>query len=218
MNNDFLLLEPSQSEIFRIGRKSDCNLVLEDRYVSREHASIRFENDLWILKNLSQSSGTFCNNLAVNEKTLEDGDVLSLGTQKISVSIKNKTLQILLIKNNESAPLIFSKNEITIGRKTEIPEAQILSSACPAYLAQVKKEDSRYTIQFKNKIFNENKKTKSSFVLNENEKINLPWCSLECKDSFLFVHKQTPGFSVEARNLNVRVDKKQLWRKNAQLF
>ncbi|MEE0876197.1 MAG: FHA domain-containing protein [Fibrobacteraceae bacterium] len=100
MNNDFLLLEPSQSEIFRIGRKSDCNLVLEDRYVSREHASIRFENDLWILKNLSQSSGTFCNNLAVNEKTLEDGDVLSLGTQKISVSIKNKTLQILLIKNN----------------------------------------------------------------------------------------------------------------------
>ena len=52
MNNDFLLLEPSQSEIFRIGRKSDCNLVLEDRYVSREHASIRFENNLWILKNL----------------------------------------------------------------------------------------------------------------------------------------------------------------------
>ena len=210
MNNDFLLLEPSQSEIFRIGRKSDCNLVLEDRYVSREHASIRFENNLWILKNLSQSSGTFCNNLSIDEKTLEDGDILSLGTQKISISIKNKTLQILLIKNNESAPLVFSKNEITIGRKTEIPEAQILSSACPAYLAQVKKEESGYSIKFNNKIFNENKKTKSSFILNENEKINLPWCSLECKDSFLFVHKQTPGFSVEAKNLNVRVDKKQL--------
>ena len=45
--------------VIRIGRGSDCDVVLADDTVSRRHAELRLEPDGWTLVDLQSSNGTF---------------------------------------------------------------------------------------------------------------------------------------------------------------
>lgn len=210
MKTEFQLIQPDPKKGFKIGRKLDCDLVFEERYVSREHASIHFDSGSWIIKNLSQSIGTLCNNKSINEKILDHGDILSIGPKKLSISIKNNTLQILVIETKETPPLVLSEKEISIGRTSNQEEAKILSSGCPAKLAKVKKIESGAILSFENKVTDSQGKNYSKFKLPQETKVRLPWCTLEHRNEFLFLHRQLPGFSVEARNIQVSIEKKQL--------
>lgn len=65
--------------VFRIGRVDDNDLVLENPYISRYHAEIRFDGFTYGLRDLSSTSGTFVNGDRVEEQTLTDGDCIRLG-------------------------------------------------------------------------------------------------------------------------------------------
>lgn len=210
MKNPFQILQPSQDQVFKIGRKSDCDLIFDERYVSREHALIYFKKDSWFIKNQSQSSHTLCNNHPIEEKILEHGDSISIGTKKISISIKNQILQLLVLQTQDSSPLILSEDTNSLGRSVENSDAKIHSSSCPAVLAKVKKKETKAKFTFLNKIKIQSKKQSKNFELADGEKARLPWCSLEFCDSFLFLHHQLPGFSVEAKDLEVSINKKTL--------
>lgn len=87
-----LVLDPSGKAVERIsltrdpvviGRISNSDVVLSDPNVSRRHAEIRRNDDLWILVDLGSTNGTLVNGKLAGEHTLKDGDRLTIGTSEL---------------------------------------------------------------------------------------------------------------------------------------
>lgn len=56
---------------FRIGRSGDCALILDDDYVSGDHASLaRRANGDWVVTDLGSTNGTFVNEVRVVAPTV----------------------------------------------------------------------------------------------------------------------------------------------------
>lgn len=56
---------------FRIGRAPDCALILDDDYVSGDHASLAKQADgRWVLTDLGSTNGTFVNDVRVTAPTV----------------------------------------------------------------------------------------------------------------------------------------------------
>jgi pSer/pThr/pTyr-binding forkhead associated (FHA) protein len=56
---------------FRIGRAPDCALILDDDYVSGDHASLARQPDgRWVLTDLGSTNGTFVNEVRVTVPTV----------------------------------------------------------------------------------------------------------------------------------------------------
>ena len=63
-----------------IGRDPVCDVIIEDKVVSRQHACIYREQDQWILED-SSKNGTQINEEPVIAKTpVNDGDIISIAT------------------------------------------------------------------------------------------------------------------------------------------
>ncbi|WP_224363410.1 FHA domain-containing protein [Hyalangium versicolor] len=72
-----------ETDSITFGRLPDCDVVLEDKSVSKQHAVLRWNEAerRCTVKDLGSRNGTFLNGtLVVNrEATLKDGDILSVG-------------------------------------------------------------------------------------------------------------------------------------------
>jgi hypothetical protein len=66
-----------------IGRHPDCNLVLADANVSRNHAEIRPQGDRFIVVDLGSTNGTRVNGVKVAERVLQDGDEVTFGNTRV---------------------------------------------------------------------------------------------------------------------------------------
>jgi hypothetical protein len=62
-----------------IGRRPECNIVLADPNVSRNHAEIRPHGDSFLLIDLGSTNGSKINGVRVDQHILQDGDKLSFG-------------------------------------------------------------------------------------------------------------------------------------------
>jgi len=62
------------------GRDVNNTVVVEDEFASRQHGEIRFENDQWVLANLSDN-GTRLNRKLIKDKpaVIKSGDTISIG-------------------------------------------------------------------------------------------------------------------------------------------
>ena len=69
------------TEIVRVGRSRDNDVILDDRRVSRHHIELRWQPALskFLSVDLQSSGGTKLNAYPIQQCTLEAGDVLSLG-------------------------------------------------------------------------------------------------------------------------------------------
>ncbi len=62
-----------------IGRGEQCDLIIPDRRVSRQHARIRLEGDGYILEDLRSRNGTFVNGQQLaGSHFLQDGDEIQI--------------------------------------------------------------------------------------------------------------------------------------------
>lgn len=77
------------SEFNLIGRSPRASIQLHDASVSREHASIRFEDgDFW-LHDLGSSNGSYINDLPVtNARRLRPGDRIQLGAKRFNFEVR----------------------------------------------------------------------------------------------------------------------------------
>ena len=66
-----------------IGRLPDCDVVLEDRNVSRRHAEVRRTPSGFVVVDLDSTNGTKVNGAGVKERRLTDGDTITIGTTTI---------------------------------------------------------------------------------------------------------------------------------------
>lgn len=70
-----------------IGRAEECGLALADRAVSRRHARLVREAELWYVEDLGSRAGTLLNGRAlVGRAPLAPGDRLALGSSRIQFS------------------------------------------------------------------------------------------------------------------------------------
>ncbi|MCH2103367.1 MAG: FHA domain-containing protein [Planctomycetes bacterium] len=63
----------------RLGRVSDCEVVVRDASVSRVHAKLSLEGDAWVLEDLGSSNGIHLGSVRAKRFELSDGDVFKLG-------------------------------------------------------------------------------------------------------------------------------------------
>jgi hypothetical protein len=67
-----------------IGRHPDCDIVLPNEEVSRQHAEVRREEDGFVLVDLGSLNGTKVNGAGVRApRQLQDGDVITIGAHNI---------------------------------------------------------------------------------------------------------------------------------------
>ncbi|MHB8262351.1 MAG: FhaA domain-containing protein [Acidimicrobiales bacterium] len=66
-----------------IGRLSDCDIVLHDQNVSRRHADISRDGQIYVVTDLGSTNGTMVNGTPVRVSRLADGDELSFGATTV---------------------------------------------------------------------------------------------------------------------------------------
>ncbi len=91
-----------------IGRGGECDLVLPERQVSREHIRIFREGNLYYLRDLDSKNGTWVNGKQVKDATvpLKDGDEI-----QIALAVK-----ITFVGSESTAPLMVEELPYTLGR------------------------------------------------------------------------------------------------------
>ncbi len=62
-----------------IGREVQCQIMLNDSSVSRQHSSITRLAEGYLLRDLGSSNGTYANGQRIQEYLLQDGDRVSIG-------------------------------------------------------------------------------------------------------------------------------------------
>lgn len=70
---------PLESTMLTVGRGLNNDIILEDTRVSRHHAQIRYRSRRFWVADVGSTNGTFVNGEAVEERSLNDGDTISLG-------------------------------------------------------------------------------------------------------------------------------------------
>jgi pSer/pThr/pTyr-binding forkhead associated (FHA) protein len=64
-----------------IGRSMEnCDIALNDSFLSSQHARLELQGDEWVLEDLHSTNGTFVNEMEVRDATIvEEGDVIRVG-------------------------------------------------------------------------------------------------------------------------------------------
>ena len=75
------------SRTFFLGRSSSCQVVLDDKKVSREHAVIKYNNGVWSLEKNSDMSLLTLNGSNCEKEVLKDGDLIAIGPYIINISM-----------------------------------------------------------------------------------------------------------------------------------
>jgi DNA-binding response OmpR family regulator len=79
-----------------IGRAPDCEVQIEVRWVSRQHAHIRMEGSHYVLEDAGSKNGVFVNGQRVTSpRALEDGDRIQLAPG----------LELIFVDSEATAPL-----------------------------------------------------------------------------------------------------------------
>jgi len=72
-----------------IGRSNVNDIVLEDQFVSKQHALLLRERDAVVLVDLKSANGTYVNSRRIRRTVLRDCDIISLGDHRIKISYAN---------------------------------------------------------------------------------------------------------------------------------
>lgn len=89
---------PLEHRTVTIGRNSDCDIVLDDRQVSRLHARVVWRGDHYELEDLDSKNGTHLNGKdIVGSQPLRDGD-------EIQIALRYK---LAFVDAGATAPLVF---------------------------------------------------------------------------------------------------------------
>jgi hypothetical protein len=67
-----------------IGRSGDCDLTIDDPNISRRHAEVRRVGDAFTVVDLGSTNGTEVNGQRIRETSLVDGDVIGMGTTRLT--------------------------------------------------------------------------------------------------------------------------------------
>jgi len=67
-----------------IGRSPECDIFLDDVTVSRRHAEIAREDDIFTIRDLESLNGTYVNRKRIESTVLEDDDEVQIGKYRLT--------------------------------------------------------------------------------------------------------------------------------------
>lgn len=68
-----------------VGRSEICDILVDDRFVSKQHALLVWNDETVILIDLNSSNGTYVNSRRVKTRVLRNDDIISLGDHRIKM-------------------------------------------------------------------------------------------------------------------------------------
>jgi pSer/pThr/pTyr-binding forkhead associated (FHA) protein len=72
-----------------LGRSRNCDVVLSDPNVSREHAEIRPRGGSWVLTDLGSTNGSSINGRRIDgPEVIKSGDEIELGTSVMTFQVE----------------------------------------------------------------------------------------------------------------------------------
>lgn len=74
---------PLHDAVINIGRSRENQIVLDDPYVSRQHAQMRLRFGRYVLFDIQSQTGTFVNETRTQQHQLQSGDVIQLGRTRL---------------------------------------------------------------------------------------------------------------------------------------
>jgi sigma-B regulation protein RsbU (phosphoserine phosphatase) len=94
----------AQGPTITLGRSNECTIPIKDRYLSRRHAEIVFENDGWIVRDCGSVNGTVVNGAKLTvDHLLRPGDRILLGDTEVVFDPPPDTTQSHLIALDDSS-------------------------------------------------------------------------------------------------------------------
>jgi pSer/pThr/pTyr-binding forkhead associated (FHA) protein len=78
-SGDHLLGRFELSDAVVVGRSPDCDIVIRDIQVSRQHCRIEESANGWVVRDLGSRNGTYVGGMEVGEFLLDDGDEVRIG-------------------------------------------------------------------------------------------------------------------------------------------
>ncbi len=88
-----------------IGRAVECDIVINSKSVSREHARVLQDGRRWFVEDMNSTNGTFLNDERVlGRAELRDGDILSVGDVPFTFHDPDTTVHENAIPNLEVEP------------------------------------------------------------------------------------------------------------------
>lgn len=110
---------PLCKAVILIGRDEDSNLYLDDSGISKNHASIVFSNNSYILKDNGSSSGSFVNGDRVRERNLAHNDQIQFGPYLFKVDLLNPVPVTTAVNENE---VVLERSGYSYTRRVQLPE------------------------------------------------------------------------------------------------
>jgi serine phosphatase RsbU (regulator of sigma subunit) len=108
-----------EGESVVIGRSSSADLALADRFLSRRHARLFSEGELWFAEDLGSRNGTLVNGTAIQEPTrLQPGDELRLSGSVISILTEDGKTKSTTASSDLGTHTVFRKASELIESQT----------------------------------------------------------------------------------------------------
>lgn len=117
------------SDVTRIGRSADNDIVLDDNRVSRKHAAIVKEDDGYFVVDKDSGNGTRLNGERIKKQVLKDGDKIGIGESILEVEFETvdvsegravkKGMVAQLTWTEKDKKFELGKEDLVIGRRSE---------------------------------------------------------------------------------------------------
>jgi ABC transport system ATP-binding/permease protein len=110
---------PLEQRILTLGRDPSCDVRLKGVGVSHIHARLHLAPDQVVIEDMENSSGILLDGRLVHKETVASGAILTIGVNKLSITIASPSLIITQINEPEYSPALtdsVSSDTITIGR------------------------------------------------------------------------------------------------------
>lgn len=104
-------------DVISFGRNPECDIVIDEEYVSRLHGCFFYENGQWYIQDLGSSFGIFINNQRVERYNLSVGDVICIFSP--GKEYNNVQITVNAIINQEDHNCANDFDEVNTVRYTE---------------------------------------------------------------------------------------------------
>lgn len=121
LNNQIIKKLQLTENSYVIGRASRCDIVLNDRTVSTEHAHLVTAGDECFLEDLHSTNGVYINSIAAKKHLLIDKDIITIGKYELlyqnPTTLKNQLHQLSIHPKLKDEIAEFAYLEIIGGKK-----------------------------------------------------------------------------------------------------
>ncbi len=85
-NVSIRLMPRNHAQPVTLGRGRDASVILDDPKASRIHTAIRYWDDIFIVRDMNSSNGTFLNGEKIGVAKIAPGDIIQIGDTRITVT------------------------------------------------------------------------------------------------------------------------------------